>query len=227
MILLRCNWNLDYYWRAGSERRRDVGWQDARERIFCDYTLPSLQRQTAADWQCWLRCDLDLAPLTRGMEDRLAEHRVSVEYDIRARSIRWARQQWASGSERIIFARIDSDDMLHPEALARLEAETEPGLVQFGDGYAWDIREGRLYEWNHPSSPFIAEIDALETMRYGCPELGGHHGRVHQFARRIDDKRYYMVMLHDGNVCNGTGSRWLGRELTGVELARVWAEFLE
>lgn len=223
MIILRCNWNLDYYWRPDGVARDDA-WQAYRERIFKQYTLASLQRQTHDDWQVWLRCDITHMPTTELMRCRLGDNRVRTLYHIHSWAMEKAKELWAN-QERVIFGRIDSDDMLHPEALARLAQETEPGLVQFGFGYALDLTTGRLYEWNHPSSPFIAEIDALDTMRYGMPELGGNHGRVHRYARRIDDRRWYMVTVHGDNVCNRLPSRWSGAEIDGTERDRVLAEF--
>jgi hypothetical protein len=227
MIVLRINWNLDL--RSPRPRcldRDKPAWQAKRRELFSRYTLPSLLAQTEPDWQAWLRCDPALEHLTAPMAADLAgiDRRVRVVYDTPA-----AMAELAIHHDRVTVGRIDSDDMLHPGALARWSSES-PGLVQFGHGYALDHGTGRLYEWNHPSSPFIAEIGwrITESSRIGLtglPGLGGNHGQVYEVARRIDDARWYLVVVHGINICNSLRARWCNRELLGKERAAVLAEF--
>lgn len=224
MIIIRVNWNLDYHWRLNSRRRESSQWQADRERLFQCTALASLQRQIHQQWRLWLRCDPALHHLTDDMPMRCEDKRVSVTYDI-DHTARQCAERYGSDPEGVIFGRLDSDDMLHPGALARWNQETSPGLIQFGDGYALELPGGRLFEWNHPSSPFIAEIAAQRSMRAGVPDLGGNHGQVHQLARSISDRRWYIVTLHGGNVCNSADSRWCGPELTGPARHQVLKEF--
>lgn len=222
MIVLRINWNVSLGRRAKDDRRTRLWWQRRRWDLFRRYTLPSLQAQSCGDWQAWLRCDPELSRLTEPMARVLerTEPRCRVVYDTPAAAAELA----AARPDPLIFGRLDSDDLLHPQALARWSAES-PGLVQFGFGYALDHATGRLFEWNHPSAPFIARVGDWRMLHKGLPHLGGNHGRAHRIARRIDDGRWYMVVLHGGNLCNVLRAPWLGPQLIDEHRSAVLAEF--
>jgi len=221
MILLRINWNVPILARPNDTRRESPGWQRQRWDLFSRFVLPSLQRQTLTDWQAWLRCDPALRRLTDPMARRLRDPRVRLIYDTPAACAVLAAQD----PLRLVVGRLDSDDLLHPGALARWNQETEPGLIQFGHGYALHLPSGRLYEWNHPSAPFIAHVGDGRLVAEALPNFGGNHGKVHLKARRIDDARWYMVLLHGTNLCNRLRESWRRRQLTGRERVTVLREF--
>jgi len=217
MIFLRIHWDLLLGGRSKDERRKTAEWQAYRLDLFKRFTLPSLQAQSVKDWRAWLRCDPALEPLHGPLRELSAtDSRVQIVYDAN----RKAQDAAASRYDKVVFGRIDSDDMLHPEALARWQVEHH-GLVQFGDGYGYDPRSGNLLEWNHPSSPFIAEVGDWTILERGMPGLGGNHGQVYKLAKRIDDARWYMVICHGDNVCNRSGGAWCGRTIEGDERLAV------
>jgi hypothetical protein len=221
MIVLRINWNVHLTGPAADENRRcDPAWHAQRRDLFLRYTLPSLQRQTEPDWQAWLRYDPALANLTDPLRVELREPRVRFICDTPAAIRELAR----TGPRHLVFGRLDSDDLLHPGALARWSREP-PGLVQFAYGYALDVRTGRLYEWDHPSSPFIARVGDASMLAGDLPDLGGDHGRVHEIARRIADRRWYMVLLHETNLCNRIDRPWCRREVRGQEKHDLLRDF--
>ena len=221
MIILRIHWDLLLGGRSKDERRKTAEWQAYRLDLFKRFTLPSLQAQTAVDWRAWLRCDPELVHLHGPLREMAAgDARIQIVYNANSEAVLTATER----PGRVVFGRIDSDDMLRPDALARWEMEG-PGLVQFGDGYGLDPRTGSLWEWNHPSSPFIAEVGDWKMLGHGMPGLGGNHGQVHKIARRIDDARWYMVLCHGDNVCNRAGGAWCGRPLDGDERDEVLKTF--
>jgi hypothetical protein len=221
MIVVRINWNIPLTGPARNDAlRHDPDWPAVRWDLFSRYTLPSLQAQTEPSWQAWLCYDPAIRDPIVDHVRFLAEPRVRMVHDLPAA----ARSLAASPPEPLIFMRLDSDDLLHPGALARLCAEL-PGLVQFGYGYMVHLPGGDVYEWNHPSGPFIARIGDSGMCLAGQPDLGGNHMQVRKLARRIADRRWYTVLVHGRNLCNTTERPWVGRQLAGKDRDRVLDEF--
>ena len=229
LTILRINWDLFLDGPcAQNDKRLSAEWQAMRLKLFARYTLPSLMRQTHGNWRAWIRCDHELLALHGALHDLAnCDARLRIVYDSDA-SARDLATHPGPQYDRILFGRIDSDDMLRPDALARWIREaqaTGSEYVQFGDGYALDPASGRLWEWNHFSPAVLARVCTREQFAQGMPEQGGNHGKVHEFARRVDDGRYYCVTVHGDNLCNKPDSRWVGMEITGPQRTRVLAEF--
>jgi len=239
LTILRINWDLFLTGPcAKNDKRLRPEWQAHRLNLFTTYTLPSLIRQTMPNWRAWICCDPDLWPLHGPLADACAgDVRCRIVYDttVAARDV----CEYFPHAQPVLYGRIDSDDMFHPKALARWEAEAArldrgQEFLQFGDGYGIEVTTngeparpltGRIYEWNHFSAAVLARVCRVADFAGGPPDLGGNHGKVHEFARRIDDGRYYAIALHGDNLCNQVRSRWVGPEVTGVRLAVVKKEF--
>lgn len=213
---------------AKNDKRLRSEWQAYRRSLLRLYTLPSLLAQTHGNWRAWIRCDPDLLDLHGPLHDLAAmDPRIRIVYDGDAAARDLATHP-GDQYDRILYGRIDSDDMLHPRAIERWIREVEATgceYVQMGDGYALQPDTGRLWEWNHFSPAVLARVCARAQFAAGLPEQGGNHGKVHEFARRCSDGRWYLVTVHGDNLCNKPNSRWVGREITGPDRERAMREF--
>jgi hypothetical protein len=90
----------------------------------------------------------------------------------------------AHGAQDFIVGRIDSDDMLGPEALEALEGvdgvdATKPYLQLF-TGCAFEEARNLVRHWRNPSPAFVFRPVSAADLTAGFPSLGGKHSHVHR-----------------------------------------------
>ena len=197
-------------------------WYAERLRLWRQYCMASLAKQTHADFEAWLLCDPKLRHLTDPTAEGIDDERFRFVYDNAEAMSR------VVGHDRYLRVRIDSDDAYHPCALEVLAAAADEmdgeGYILFERGYAWDDRDGTLLEFNSISPPFCGVVETGET--FGPGRVGfKSHGRVYTFARRIIRERMFVVVLHGVNRHTGRQHPHVGKEITGPERWRVMAEF--
>lgn len=220
-VILRIRWDTPWLDANKTDRfpkRKTAEWQALRWAIFTNYMLPSLQKQTHADWEAWLLCDPENAHLHR---IDIAEPRVRFAYDLRA-TARTVFEHYDAG---VFLMRIDSDDMLAPDALQSLLACTDQlsahKFLQFGDGYAWHIGTKKLYHWANPSPPFYGYVAHSQVLKHTLPDLG-HHAKAREQSYIVSPgQQMYCVLLHDDNLNNAPNRAWCRGPIAGPDMERA------
>lgn len=224
-VIVRIRWDLP--WLDAEKRDRfpqrcTSEWQQERWRLFERYTLPSLMRQTHEDWEAWLLCDPSLASLH--FLQRPASGVIKV-YNTREAARRI--------DEAVFLMRIDSDDMLAPDALAemvhlaRYRNPSDRPFVQLDHGVAWHEPTETLYRWVNPSPPFYGLIVTGEDVfeKRDLPGLG-HHGEARARARVFEsDDPSFCVVLHGANISNSKDGSWVRGTIEGDRRAEIMRRF--
>ena len=225
-VVIRSRWDLIWSGPNGEDRfphRNTIEWQRERWRLFTRYTLPSLQRQTHADWECWLLAD----SANKWMHDRVrgsGDRRAVLVYQPN-----WWAKEIAGDVDSIFLTRLDSDDLLAPEALSiMVDASKDMGgnkYVQLDTGVAWHAATETLRRWRNPSPPFYGRVVTADELRKGLPGLG-HHGQVRPECKVIaTDEPTYCVLLHGGNISNSPDRAWCNEAIVGAEKERIMKRF--
>lgn len=221
-VIFRVTWNLFFAGRPETHsQRKRLTWYQARWRLWKKYTEPSLLRQTYGAFNVWLLCDPMLKQLTDWMIRKLPDDRFRVVYNHNE-----AARAVASGKpDKIIYARIDNDDILAPDAVRRLVAASDSSseYIQFAEGYVLDTSSGRIWESNNPSPAILAKVGDWRMMARGAPAML-HHGKVCDVALRLPSPAF-CITVHGNNVCNRATGNWIKREIVGKEKERVYAEY--
>ena len=187
-----------------------IKWLAHRRRVFEQYTLPSVARQTCPDF-AWLvfvdprmtsvidACEewrkvcpqLTPVPTTEGWDNFNATMRDAV------------LAQCARDTTHIITTRLDNDDVIARDFVAIVQAQCE-GLpvrrfVNFDVGENYDIQSGRRYEHVHPCNMFVSCIEPVDDFQ---GVLTWAHNTIEQIAHviRPPQERRWTHLVHPWNV---------------------------
>ena len=207
--IIRIRWDRIWPGPNGEDRfpaRLTADWQARRWQLFTSYTLPSLFRLESPDWEAWLLADAT----NQRFHPAVADNRIRFVYDedSAARAL----------AAPIFLMRIDSDDMLSPDALGRLLDPTlRQKYAQLGTGVAWCEATQTFHRWINPSPPFYGRRVEAAELSMGLPGLG-HHGHARAESDFIEwVEPLFCVVLHGANISNSTERAWFDPEaLTGA-----------
>lgn len=206
VVNVRIRWDTPWLGGGGRDRfpaRTTQAWQDERRRLFERYTLPSLCAQT---YRGHVRVFLLVDPALEGFHRWVP----SISFDGRARPTRLEPIQIFLVSDEAelrdhllldrpeLWTRIDSDDVLAPDALARMDAvarEHPDRWVQLRNGFALDESTGRVHHWDHPSPAFYGRLSRA------MPEWPNHMTVAKQ-AVRVPGGGLFGVVVHGDNISN-------------------------
>ena len=146
-------------------------WLEERVRVFRDYCVPSMERQSA-DFTWLVLCDESTDP------DYVEEIRAAASgipsFEVATTSPErkiWISQALASmvdpSADLLLTTRLDNDDALHLDALRAVQEYVEPFarssleslLVRFPRGYRYDEPSGRMFSSYWMDSPFITLLE--------------------------------------------------------------------
>ncbi|MFB9732041.1 glycosyltransferase [Ornithinimicrobium kibberense] len=194
-------------------RPPDEDWLHYRLGFFYDACLPSVAGQQGADFT-WLvmlddRCPDDF----RATVDELAEGTFTpVWTHERFRRDSFARH--VTGRTRapyLITTRLDSDDALAVDFMARVQAQFagQDGLfVNFPRGIQID-RSGAVYRSDIVSSPFLSFVERRREDRLPQTVYVAKHARARAHAPllQVDAPVMWAQVVHDDNVSNIVNGR--------------------
>jgi hypothetical protein len=198
-------------WRADRAGRAVLTeeWLDHRFDLFERFCLPSVAAQTCRDFRWLVFFDPDTPPHARERVERCrSAFPFEAVFTTDSALIDEVRAR-AGATGTLVTTRLDNDDSLHREALARVQARLpvrELSLVNFREGYY--AGPSRLVRVRHPCNMFISMLEPAgpEPFRtVWCREHGrlGELGPVHQ----IDDIPGWMARIHDRNLSNALPER--------------------
>jgi hypothetical protein len=205
--VLRIRWDV-LFTRTAWHVDRGSAFQRYRWRLFTKYTLPSLRRQ-GAHWRAWLWADPELAALHAELSPPDARVRFVYDLDGEARSL-------GANEPRplFVFGRMDSDDMLAPDALevvGRSVQRTDAArpYLQLFSGCAYDESRNRILPWTYPSPAFVFRPIAGADLAEGMPSFGGKHSGIHKQSVRVTTPEpSFCVVLHGRNLANSPEARY-------------------
>lgn len=180
-------------------------WLRGRLPIFEQFTLPSVRAQTSQEFRWLLFVDSDTPDWVREYLGRvLPENSTVVSIDGPCVHEPIAREVIArTTTSRVITSRVDSDDALHDDYIATVQAQlrdSEFSFLNFSDGFQYS--RSRLLKYSHPSNAFISLIEPvaapLRTVFIDWHDRVGLYGPV----RQVRDKRLWVQVCHGSNVVN-------------------------
>ncbi|MGD8200607.1 glycosyltransferase [Ornithinimicrobium sp. W1679] len=194
-------------------RPPDEEWLHYRLGFFYDACLPSVASQEGADFT-WLvmlddRCPDDF----RATVEELAEGTFSPVWthgpfrrDSFARHV-----AGRTDAPYLITTRLDSDDALAVDFMARVQAQfaEQDGLfVNFPRGIQID-RSGAVYRSNIVSSPFLSFVERRREDRLPQTVYVAKHARARSHAPllQVDAPVMWAQVVHDDNVSNIVNGR--------------------
>lgn len=198
--ILRIKWDR-LFTRQAWQVDRGADFQQRRWRLFTAFTLPSLQRQSVP-WQAWLWADPELRALHAELP--ITDSRVRFVYDLDQEAATIAA---AHDDQNVIVGRIDSDDMLGPDALESLErsegVNAAKPYLQLFTGCAYDESRNLVLPWRNPSPAFVFRPVSAADLAAGFPSLGGKHSHVHRESVHVHTPApAFCVVLHGTNLSN-------------------------
>lgn len=181
----------------------DDRWLDERFDLFDRYCLPSVRSQTNRDFRWMLFAHPDTAEAYKARLRAAADDVVYVDV-MRPEDVRQAvRAQLTPADDLVVTQRLDNDDAISPDFVARLQAAA-PGparFLNFERGYQFDTTRGRLYRRREISNPFIAYVepatDAPVTVYQGIHTKLVTLGPSEQLPGRT-----WVQVIHGGNALN-------------------------
>ncbi|NOT28015.1 MAG: hypothetical protein HOP16_18175 [Acidobacteria bacterium] len=153
-------------------------------------------------WQAWLWADPELSALHAELS--IPDPRVRFVYDLDQEAKTIAAPHSA---QNFIVGRIDSDDMLGPEALETLErvqgVDAAKPYLQLFTGCAFEEARNLVLNWRNPSPAFVFRPVSVAELTAGFPSLGGKHSHVHRESVHVHTPApAFCVVLHGTNLSN-------------------------
>lgn len=212
----------------GARPGLDAGWLERRLGLFDTWTLPSVRLQTRRPdaWLVFVDAETDPGHLRR-LRDRLdgLGEVVPVEgalTDPRIGELVGAR---VAPGRRLLTARLDNDDAIAVDYLARVEAAAAGwrGFVNAPRGYR--IRGERVVRSREPAGPFLAFAETVATGRPATVFQVPHSFAARRApVRQLPGGPAWVQVVHGGNLANAFAG-WPARgaemiEATGLGFLR-------
>jgi hypothetical protein len=188
--------------------RNSAGWLDRRFDLFETYCLPSMAAQTVKAFR-WLVYFDEATPTP--YYERIVRARQSLDFEPRfvgpfgqALVAQDVAQRTAPNADFILTSRLDNDDAVAKDFIARIQNEasrTPVGCVlNFRNGLA--LQDGRIYTAADTSNPFTTLIEAG-----GQPAQTIWAARHHELGnkwtvRQVHGHPAWLQVVHSENVSN-------------------------
>lgn len=233
LILTRFNLQYEADNRIGIEEQ----WLESRLKLFEQYCLPSIQKQTAADFIWLLLCNEETP---KRYKQQLEEYKTRVP-QLEIVYCEWVEdvntlyhrigQCYAKEGEILLTTRLDNDDRLSPAYIERVQeiaAEMSNGFISFPEGRQTFVGDHRSYRIRYIANHFTTRI---EDTGYRTV-LGFDHTRLTQQNDevRIVDTREEMweELVHGDNITNDYQPAFRYRITSAsdiADLSRRWWKF--
>lgn len=213
--------------RGTGVKNGDEDWFRWRREIFRDYTLKSLVNQTNKQFCLWLsfRPEDEKNPTTLQIQNDIAKTGMSfvmtfdglMYYDDRNTEQNKTLEERLVNSlavlynvfmeaDWILLSRLDSDDLLHKEAIKEIQEKTLSGLqrktaILMKNGYIYNKNTGELAYWKPETNPPFHTIVFPEEDFFSAKSYLDYFG---DFKSHEDIPRNFKIQtLEDGRYCVG------------------------
>jgi len=204
-------------------------WMDNRFKLFTDYCLPSIANQGNLKFQWLVYFDTDTDDFYKNKIEKIAadfshfipryvDHHDSFLTDLET----YVRAKQKDGHTHLITTRLDSDDLLHQDAvdkIQRLFKQQDCQIINFQTGIRFQLEpEIRLTEYEWKTGPFLNVIEKLDPEK---KILTGYAQRHDFYVKdydvlQITEKPYWTQLIHDANHT----STLSGKSLSDITLLR-------
>jgi Putative rhamnosyl transferase len=188
----------------------DTGWLAHRFDLFERYCLPSMQGQTNQGFRWLVFFDEDTPEPFRSRIDGYTDWPAFTPVFIGPPSSQVYDDAIAAhldGADRLVTTRLDNDDAIGRDFVARVQAAARPGTREFLNlpvGYVW--HRGRLYRHEHPSNAFISLSEPAAGFRSVWASQHDEAGRVAP-VHQVAGGPAWLQVIHDRNVSNRVRGR--------------------
>jgi Putative rhamnosyl transferase len=188
----------------------DTDWLAHRFDLFDRYCYPSVQGQTDQDFRWLVFFDEETPEPFRSRIDRYAEWPVFTPVFIGRPSSEiydGAIAAHAGTADQLVTTRLDNDDAIARDFVARVRSAVRPGVREFLNlpaGYVW--HRGRLYRHQHRANAFITLAERTEGFR---SVWANQHEEAPKIApvRQVDERPAWLQVIHDRNISNRVRGR--------------------
>jgi hypothetical protein len=194
-LLTRFNLVAPVEW--GEARHLDEAWLRRRLELFDLVCAPSVGAQTSDEF-VWIAFVAPESP--RWLRDQLrASAPTAAICDARGTGdpdcFRAVVPEHLDGT-RWITSRLDSDDAIARDFMARARAHAQPGYIAFRNGAHLDLVRGRASRYNYYGNPFLARVADEDTV------MAAPHTCVEPLSVFDGQPAAWLAGIHDGNVIN-------------------------
>lgn len=228
-------WNLNLSGSKYDDRIRALRssdeWELTRLELWKKFTVPSLCRQRHTDFDVLVMCD----PKETEQNERLARTFPDPRFHVVSewKKFRETISRIGLPGEKVLFCRIDSDDMYHRNTIHNfIEAIPEAWVVdrryiQAMSGYCLIVETGKIHRWNNPTPPFFCAIRTRAELRREFPAGPGivNHSTLASDSYHLKDEPLFCVTVNGSNICNRTSVAWIGEEIHGAEEFKVRKDY--
>lgn len=111
---------------------------------------------------------------------------------------------YVSDSYLVYLTRLDSDDMLHKDAIQKIQDAPLCEAVRIQNGYVYDTNSDKMAEWNPKTNPPFHTLIMPSTIFWNAGEhlkwyrgFKSHEDIPKLFDCEVLDERLYCVLTHD------------------------------
>lgn len=193
-------------WRADKRGNAVLtdAWLEHRFDLFDRYCFPSVAAQTCCDFRWLVFFDEATPEKQRRRLDRYRELASFQPEFVTEDSLLDVVRERAAGASTLITTRLDNDDAIHREFVARVQAQLPVPrleLVNFFEGYF--AAGDRIVRVEHPSNMFISMIEPAGSEPFRtvwCSE----HTKLDRLGpiRQVTDISGWISVIHDRNLSN-------------------------
>jgi Putative rhamnosyl transferase len=164
---LLTNFNVRLGWRKDARGAPVLTeeWMEHRWPLFETFCLPSVRGQSLQRFQWLVRLDASTADHHRQRFQWLIAGMPNVIPLWGGESFRTAIDRLLDPpTELVLTTRLDNDDALHRDALARVQGSVSdfvPEFLNFPNGYRFVRADGQLYGVRHASNPFLSLVERV------------------------------------------------------------------
>ena len=195
--------------------RTKPGWLEERFALFETYCLPSVAAQTDRNFHWLIYFDEHTPDDFKARIDRLSENGTlfTPYYTGMFPGEGWGRsihEVLAPTGDYVLTTRLDNDDSLAVDFMARLHAEVHAHGMAEG---AYNFRQGaicqddRLYAIVHESAPFFSLLEPLSDTLCTAPNIRHMLIAEGRAVFQIDGAPAWMQIVHGTNVSNKVRGR--------------------
>lgn len=232
--LIITRFNIRY--EKGSTLAIQPNWLDERLRLFEQFCLPSIQRQTCPDFTWLLLGDTDTPDNYKIRIENYALQLPQLKVywlpfadDAYHAFYRQIGHTFAQGKDILISTRLDSDDALsanYVETIQQAAQEGKEGIVSFPEGRQTFVQDNKSYRVRYVPNHFTSRIErsVFETiMVFDHTQIAPNDMHVIR-----TDKPMWEEIVHGGNVLNDYVPKYQ-YYITGFadawDLSRRWIRF--
>lgn len=189
-----------------------TAWLDERFRLFEQYCLPSIVRQTSLHFT-WVILSSNQTP--DWYKNRLSNYaqryqNIQIEYCAYYEDVnvlyKALGEKYVEDNDFLLSTRIDSDDMLAVDFVSTLQSYVQSYLsneavISFTNGVQWFEKDNIVFAASYSQNHFLNFLECRHHIRT-C--LGMDHTKVSEKALvQLNHIAMWCEIVHGNNICNG------------------------